>query len=73
VRPRDLPEATDGQYRYVGRMRRTPDDSDAAVAHYLFGTPKDATHPEIVFWSEPWWWIFGIEVLLVWTLSGERA
>jgi len=73
VRPRDLPDATDGRYIYVGRMRRAPGDADAAVAHYLFGTPKDVRHPEIVFYSEWWWWIFGIEVLLVWIDSGERA
>jgi hypothetical protein len=66
MRPRDFVDATDGRYRYVGRMRRTPDDTDAAVAHYLFGTPKNARHPQIIFWSEPWAWFFGMEVLLVW-------
>ena len=68
MRPRDFVNATDGRYLYVGRMRRASGDTadNAALAHYLFGTPKDARHPEIVFYSEWLWWIFGLEVLLVW-------
>jgi hypothetical protein len=68
MRPRDFEVATAGRYRYVGRMRRVSGDTadNAAIAHHLFGTPKNARHPQIVFWSEPWAWFFGMEVLLVW-------
>ena len=71
MRPRDFVEATDGRYTYVGRMRRSIGDNDIAVAHYLFGTRKDARHPEIVFYSEWLWWVLGIEILLVWIAADQ--